>query len=74
MSMITASPMPGMAVAGWTYTTLYANYTLLTMPIELQYPLSINPSFTGTYWSLSSLYSTTCMSGWFNSFGMAYGY
>ena len=67
-------PMGDMDMSGWTYTTLYANYTWLTMPIELQYPTSINYSNNWTTWSLSTLYSYTCMSGWFNSFGMAYGY
>lgn len=42
MSMITLMPMGDMDMSGWTYTTLYANYTLLTNPIELQYPLNIN--------------------------------
>lgn len=42
--MITLMPMGDMDMSGWTYTTLYANYTWLTMPIELQYPTSINYS------------------------------
>jgi hypothetical protein len=42
MSMITLMPMGDMAMSGWTYTTLYAHYTMLKKPIELQYPMSIN--------------------------------